>query len=343
MVVEAGNENAPAKPLALGIKDGRLYSPDGPCRFVKAHAFGGDMAPRYVCLHDTAGALRPFSSVEWFASKECGTSAHFVVERDGTITQMVPTNKKAFHAGVSSWKGVVGLNSCSVGIEIVNPGKLDNKGVADFGTKVAEPNEIVKMSSPAHGSGYWLPYTREQIDAVIAICRAVVEEYPDCNEIVTHYLISPKRKIDVGPHFPLEEVRTAVFDPSPSAVPDTTPAALLAPAPKAPTVVGEAAKSWSVRYILTMLGAWISNIFFGITDWIGHALDWIVTVAKDTAAETGNALMPLASLAGTLKLNLGNIAIWLGVIFLVIVLARHVKDKVELAKLKQQLPGDTRK
>lgn len=141
----------------------------------------------------------------------------------------------------------------------------------------------------------------------------------------------------------VDDVRRAAIATAEKA-PEPEPVALAAmpkaeaPAPPNPTVVGEASRSWSVRILLGMIGTWISDAFFGVTEWVSHALDWIVMVARDTAAETAGALMPLASLAGTLKLNLGRVTIWLGVAFLVIVLARHVKDKVDLAKLKQQLP-----
>jgi len=319
---------------------GRLRSSDGPLRFVKAHAFGGEMTPRFIVLHDTAGALRKFSSVEWFASSKCKTSADFVVEVDGTITQMVPTNCRAYHAGVSAWKGVSGLNSCSVGIEIVNPGKLDQAGKADFGpVDGIDAATLLKIDSVNHGKGgYWLPYTPQQIEAVIAICRAITEEYPDCNEIVTHYQISPKRKIDVGPQFPLDEVRQRVFDPTPGEIEQVEMALAPPPPTKSPTMLAVASSSWSARTLIAMIWTAVCDFFFGIFEWVGHGLDWVVAIAKDTAAETSAALMPLATLAGTLKFNLGKVTLWLTVAFLGVVLARHVRDKVELTKLKQQLP-----
>src|SRR5690606_12635807 len=105
----------------------------------------------------------------------------------------------------------------SIGIEIVNPGRLDKDGKAWFG-EAADPSDIVKEKTPNHGDGYWLPYTPEQIASVIMICREIVEEYPDLNEIITHWQIAPGRKIDTNPLFPLEEVRRAVFDPTPGEV-----------------------------------------------------------------------------------------------------------------------------
>ena len=50
-------------------------------------------------------------------------SSHLLIERDGSITQFVPFNLKAWHAGVSFWKGKSSLNKNSIGIELVNKAK----------------------------------------------------------------------------------------------------------------------------------------------------------------------------------------------------------------------------
>ena len=103
--------------------------------FKAANSSGGPMAPSVIVLHDTAGRLAKGSSVDWFRSKDCTTSAHFVVERDGSVTQLVRTDRKAFHAGTSSWQGRAFCNAFSIGIEIVSPGKLDGNGKAWFGDR----------------------------------------------------------------------------------------------------------------------------------------------------------------------------------------------------------------
>ncbi len=306
-------------------------------RWVKANASGGAMTPRWTVLHDTAGRLEPFSSVNWFASKECKTSAHFVVERDGTITQMVPTNRRAFHAGVSTWKGVQGLNSCSVGIEIVNPGKLDEKGNAWFG-KAAEPADIVAKSTPNHGKGWWLPYTPQQIAAVKAICRAVIEEYPDCNEIVTHWQIAPKRKIDPCPLFPLEEVQASIFDPTPGEIEHTPQPDVPTTPPPAPSVAVEAVKSPTVWMLLTAAVGTVVDAVFGAVAWLGDRLGDVLAALSKGISEADTALAPLLTLGSKLHLNIGRVATVGFVGFLAVALIRHVRDKVELKRLKQQVP-----
>jgi len=211
----------------MHITNGRL---DG-VRFLAARCAGGPIRPSLIVVHDTAGRLDKYSSVDWFRAKSCQTSAHVVVERDGTVTQMVRFDRKAFHAGESTWCGKRYCNSFSVGIEIVNPGKLDASGHAWFGRATSEP--LVRKKTPEHGDGYWLPYTAAQIAAVKSICRALMEEYPDCNEIVPHWMISPKRKIDTNPLFPLGEITdfaTGVDEPVPP-VPNDKPVVLPSPGP----------------------------------------------------------------------------------------------------------------
>lgn len=209
--------------------------------FIPANSYGGEMKPSLIVEHDTAGRLDKGSSVAWFRSKECKTSAHVVIERDGSIVQMVPFNRKAFHAGKSFWRGKHFLNSDAIGIEIVNPGILDKNGRAWF-HKPSEKGfvDIVHRCTPEHGDGWWLPYTDAQIKANKELCRALMEEYSDCNEIVTHWMISPRRKIDTNPLFPLEEVRAYALgiDDGEDDVPSKPPADVIGktmpPAPATP-------------------------------------------------------------------------------------------------------------
>ena len=156
--------------------------------YKKARKFGGALTPSLIVLHDTAGRLEKGNTVSWFTNKNCGVSAHFVVERDGSVTQMVPLDRRAYHAGQSEWNGRKFCNSFSIGIEIVNPGKLDANGRAWFGATGCK--DIQPAETANHGSAYWLPYTDAQVRAVSDLCRAIVEEYPDVNEIVTHWMIS---------------------------------------------------------------------------------------------------------------------------------------------------------
>lgn len=176
------------------------------------------MQPVATVIHDTASPSA-ISAINTFKSAASKVSAHFVVDLDGSITQMVECDTVAWHAGKSVLDGRSGCNSFTIGVEIVNPGKLNDKGCAWF----HKPGQngysgIEACKTPEHGNGYWLPYTPAQIEAVTGLCQALVKAYPTIKQIVPHWYISPGRKIDTNPLFPLDALRQAVFQPQNAAV-----------------------------------------------------------------------------------------------------------------------------
>ena len=79
-------------------------------------------------------------------------SAHYFVFEDGSIVQMVPEARRAWHAGASSWAGETDINSCSIGIEIANPGH--DYGYPDFPKRqIAAVTRFAAASSRAAPSG----------------------------------------------------------------------------------------------------------------------------------------------------------------------------------------------
>ena len=84
----------------------------------------GTIVPRFLVMHFTAGASAS-SSISWLTNPAARASAHLVIARDGTVTQLVPFNRKAWHAGRSRWAGLTGLNAHSIGIELDNHGELN--------------------------------------------------------------------------------------------------------------------------------------------------------------------------------------------------------------------------
>jgi N-acetylmuramoyl-L-alanine amidase len=70
----------------------------------------------YTGMPDCEGAMARL------CSPDSKVSAHYCVDEDGSIFQLVDESKRAWHAGKSRWRGITDVNSASVGIEIVNPG-----------------------------------------------------------------------------------------------------------------------------------------------------------------------------------------------------------------------------
>jgi len=109
-------------------------------------------------------------------------SSHYLVDEDGRIDQLVPEAQRAWHAGLSSWRGITDINSCSIGIEIVNPG---------------------------HDYGY-RDFPAGQIDAVIGLCRDIVARRNiPAARVLAHSDVAPARKQDPGEKFPWDRLGAA--------------------------------------------------------------------------------------------------------------------------------------
>lgn len=187
--------------------------------YLSAHYVGPVITPEIVILHDTAGRLEKGNSAAYLASKNSGqVSVHFVVERDGSVTQLAPTNRQTNHAGKSSYHGRSGCNAFAIGIEIVNPGRMTAgaDGFArawwgqDFNVALMD---VRAAKTPEHGDGLWMTYTEAQISVVTELLRCLFAGIPTLKDITTHWYVSPGRKVDPNPLFPLDQLRAAVLGP----------------------------------------------------------------------------------------------------------------------------------
>lgn len=101
-------------------------------------------------------------------------SAHYMVTEDGTILQLVDENERAWHAGMSYWRGNSNINQRSIGIEIVNNG---------------------------HEYGYQ-PFPEVQMEAVTKLCRGIITRHKiPARNVVGHSDVAPTRKQDPGELF----------------------------------------------------------------------------------------------------------------------------------------------
>jgi len=98
-------------------------------------------------------------------------SAHYMIDEDGTVINLVPEEKRAWHAGRSYWRGITDVNSASIGIELVNPG---------------------------HEFGY-RPFPEPQMDALLPLLADMMDRHdiPRAN-VVGHSDVAPARKVDPG-------------------------------------------------------------------------------------------------------------------------------------------------
>jgi N-acetylmuramoyl-L-alanine amidase len=141
----------------------------------------GPSAPDTLILHYT-GMATGRAAEDWLCDPGSEVSSHYLVHEDGRIVQMVREADRAWHAGKSFWHGVTDINSCSVGIEIVNPG---------------------------HVLGY-SAFPRRQVEAVIALSAGICERHGIRPErVLAHSDVAPGRKIDPGEKFPWRRLAEA--------------------------------------------------------------------------------------------------------------------------------------
>lgn len=137
--------------------------------------------PDMVVLHYT-GMQTAKAALDRMCDPVAEVSAHYCVDEDGTVYHLVDEERRAWHAGVSVWKGERDINSASIGIEIVNPG---------------------------HEFGY-RDFTAAQIDAVTGLLDGIRTRWdiPD-NRLLGHSDVAPARKEDPGERFPWQVLAEA--------------------------------------------------------------------------------------------------------------------------------------
>jgi N-acetylmuramoyl-L-alanine amidase len=130
----------------------------------------------YTGMPDAASALSRLTD------PRSQVSSHYLVDLAGTVFALVAEGRRAWHAGVSSWKGETDLNSRSIGIEIDHPG---------------------------HEGGN-PQFAKTQIEAVIGLCRDILSRWPiPAARVLAHSDIAPRRKQDPGERFPWELLHRA--------------------------------------------------------------------------------------------------------------------------------------
>src|ERR1700739_2902964 len=133
-----------------------------------------DAKPDMIVLHYT-GMANPRAALEKLCSTGTEVSTHYMVMEDGHIIQCVPEARRAWHAGAAAWDGESDINSCSIGIEIANPG---------------------------HDHGY-PDFPKRQIAGVTTLCRSILTRYRiPPHRVLGHSDVAPTRKKDPGEKFP---------------------------------------------------------------------------------------------------------------------------------------------
>jgi N-acetylmuramoyl-L-alanine amidase len=137
--------------------------------------------PSILVLHYT-GMQTGEAALARLCDPEAEVSAHYMVEEDGRVFRLVPEERRAWHAGVSYWRGRRNINGDSIGVEIVNPG---------------------------HEFGY-RPFPEAQVAAVVELVGDIRSRWSiEDRDIVGHADVAPTRRQDPGELFPWKRLAEA--------------------------------------------------------------------------------------------------------------------------------------
>jgi N-acetylmuramoyl-L-alanine amidase len=171
---------------------------------------GGKYVPQYLVMHYTA-ATSFGSSLNWFLNKNAQASAHLLIGRDGAITQFAPFNIVTWHAGKSHWENLKNLNQYSIGIELVNAGRLLKSGdnyICPVDNKKIPADEVITARHKNDSTeSYWQQYTQKQLEVAMEVSATLVKFY-NLKDLLGHEDIAPVRKSDPGPAFPMKSFRS---------------------------------------------------------------------------------------------------------------------------------------
>lgn len=150
----------------------------------------GDGRIDMLVLHYT-GMADAAQALDRLCDPAAEVSAHYLVERDGTIHGLVAEDRRAWHAGRAWWQGETDVNGRSIGIEIENPG---------------------------HEWGY-LPFPEAQMAALEALASDILARHPiPPGRVVGHSDVAPRRKLDPGERFDWRRLAAAGIGRWPAAL-----------------------------------------------------------------------------------------------------------------------------
>ena len=131
---------------------------------------------KFIIIHYT-GMKKESAAIKRLQDPKSKVSSHYLIKKNGEITNLVPDLYEAWHAGVSSWKHFKSLNKNSIGIELTNPG---------------------------HQHDY-KKFSKKQIFSLQKLLNVLLKKYKiKKNYVLGHSDIAPDRKKDPGEKFPWE-------------------------------------------------------------------------------------------------------------------------------------------
>ncbi|MEL6337652.1 MAG: N-acetylmuramoyl-L-alanine amidase [Pseudomonadota bacterium] len=156
-----------------------MTKPDHPgARWHPSPNFGerrGGARPSLIVIHYTAMESAA-AAIDRLCDPAAEVSAHYVIAKDGAITQLVAEGARAWHAGAGAWAGLEDVNSHAIGIELDHLG-LDADGLA-------------------------IPFAAPQMAALEELLAGAMARHAIRPAgVIGHACLAPSRKQDPGPAF----------------------------------------------------------------------------------------------------------------------------------------------
>lgn len=164
----------PSEINPYSVKDHFLYKDGVRVSYKQSPNYNRNMTidPEIIVIHYT-GTPGLASPLAWLTEAGSGVSSHLLISTEGVVWQLLPFNRRAWHAGQSEYDGRTDVNSFSIGIENVGIGAA---------------------------------WPEKQVETIRLVCQALWDAY-NLVDIVGHEDVAPGRKVDPGPKFPWDYVR----------------------------------------------------------------------------------------------------------------------------------------
>ncbi|MGL5627187.1 MAG: N-acetylmuramoyl-L-alanine amidase [Candidatus Rhabdochlamydia sp.] len=172
----------------------------------------GEGTPKILVMHYTACPTN--ESINTLTSKVAQVSAHYLIPTNGEkVYRLVEEDKRAWHAGVSYWKGVTDVNSYSIGIENVGWGYTygpiseepsDPSSRAAWIENIRKNRHLMEKEVLPLSKKTWHSFPSEQMNTLALLSKQIIERWSIAPENVVGHSDISDRKVDPGPLFDWE-------------------------------------------------------------------------------------------------------------------------------------------
>lgn len=199
----------------MEIVDHLLRDDNGRVEYIHCDKSNPNVNQKYLIMHCTATATSMENLVASFLRDELEVSIHLIIGRDGKVVQLVPFNRRAWHANPGYWGEIPGnMNSWSLGIELVNAGYLEENDEGEWhlnGVVIPENDRVLKQHPLDNVPKWWQIYPQVQVETALEVTELLFENYPTLIDVLSHDEVNPKDRRDPGPAFDMQRFHAKII------------------------------------------------------------------------------------------------------------------------------------